>query len=85
MSVEVRSKIDPYMVFSYSKYNLGTDFTLFFWMSITCFVMMTYNFLVICYMFCCNMQRIPKTAVIETSHEASQRKNKGQYDFDTEI
>ena len=29
VSVEVRSSKDPYMIFAYTKYNLGTDFTVF--------------------------------------------------------
>ena len=29
VSVEVRSAKDPYMIFAYTKYNLGTDFTVF--------------------------------------------------------
>lgn len=53
VSVEVRSRMDPYMVFSYSKYNLGTDFTMFFYMALFCFVLATYSFLLLFYMFCC--------------------------------
>lgn len=34
ISFEIRSDEDPYMVFSYSKYNLGTDFTLFKYLSL---------------------------------------------------
>ena len=29
VSLEIRSNEDPYMVFSYAWYNLGTDFTMF--------------------------------------------------------
>ena len=38
VSVEVRSDEDPYMVFSYSKYNLGTDFTVF-WVFVSVMVL----------------------------------------------
>lgn len=37
--MEVRSREDPYMVFAYTRDNLGTDFKIFLYMSIfTCFV-----------------------------------------------
>lgn len=71
VSVEVRSRIDPYMVFSYSKYNLGTDFTLFFYLSICCFFLVIYSLLICFYMFCCGMERIPKTKVIIDIQDAS--------------
>ena len=29
VAVEVRSAEDPYMIFAYTKYNLGTDFSIF--------------------------------------------------------
>lgn len=65
VSVEVRSRIDPYMVFSYTKYNLGTDFTLFFYMSLFCYAMVVYALLVCFYMFCCGMEKITQVKVQE--------------------
>ena len=59
VSVEVRSNEDPYMVFSYSKYNLGTDFTMFLYLSACCAVMATWAFFYMCYMFCCKLERKP--------------------------
>ena len=59
VSVEVRSNEDPYMVFSYSKYNLGTDFTMFLYLSACCAVMATWAFFYVCYMFCCKLERKP--------------------------
>jgi ABC-type Fe3+ transport system permease subunit len=32
--VEVRSKLDPYTVWTESEYNMGRDLTIFFWLSI---------------------------------------------------
>lgn len=48
------------MVFSYAKYNLGADFTLFFYLGIACFVLASWAFFVCMYMFCCQTERIPK-------------------------
>ena len=36
--IEVRYKLDPYIVFAESHYNLGRDLTLFFWVSVSCLV-----------------------------------------------
>ena len=68
VSVEVRSRLDPYMVFSYSKYNLGTDFTLFFWLSVLMLSLAAYAFLSVFYMFCFQMERIPSVTVEHTGH-----------------
>lgn len=68
VSVEVRSRLDPYMVFSYSKYNLGTDFTLFFWLSAFMLTLAAYAVLSVFYMFCCQMERIPSVTVEDTGH-----------------
>ena len=61
MSVEVRHSEDPYMVFSYTKYNLGTDFTLFLYLSAMCAIMSTWAFFYICYMYCCKLENKPHT------------------------
>lgn len=70
------------MVFSYSKYNLGTDFTVFLYMSILCFAIMTYALLVVFYIFCCGLEKLPATQVVEMEG-ASQRGKK--YDFENEV
>jgi len=36
--LEVRYKLDPYIVFAESHYNIGRDLTLFFWVSVACLV-----------------------------------------------
>ena len=71
VTVEVRSAIDPYMVFSYTKYNLGTDFTLFFYMSLFCYVMVVYALLVCFYMFCCGMEKIKQVKIQEVDNKAA--------------
>jgi hypothetical protein len=38
VSLEIRSKEDPYMVFAYTRDNLGTDFTMFLYFAIFCFI-----------------------------------------------
>ena len=60
ITLEVRSRYDPYMVFSYAKYNLGADFTLFFYLGIACFVLASWAFFVCMFMFCCQTERMPK-------------------------
>lgn len=72
------------MVFSYSKYNLGTDFTLFLYMGILCFAIMTYSILVVFYMFCCGLEKLPSTQVVEIG-DASQRGKKKDYDFENDV
>ena len=67
VSIEVRSRFDPYMIFSYTKYNLGTDFTLFFYLSMFSFALVTYCILVVFYMFCCQTERIPDIVTEEVS------------------
>lgn len=59
VAVEVRSNEDPYMVFSYSKYNLGTDFTVFLYLCAICGFMSTFAIFQIFYMFCCKLERRP--------------------------
>lgn len=60
VSLEVRSRVDPYMVFSYSKYNLGADFTIMKYLAIGTFVIAGYALLKCFIMFCCYTERIPK-------------------------
>lgn len=59
VSVELRSEEDPYMVFSYTKYNLGTDFTVFLYLAATCAIMSSLAFIRMLYMFCCRLERKP--------------------------
>jgi len=78
VAVEVRSNEDPYMVFSYSKYNLGTDFTLFLYLSAICGIMSTWAFCHICYMFCCKLERKPDSD--STTVPRSAGNDLGQFD-----
>lgn len=57
VSVEVRSEEDPYMVFSYSKYNLGTDFTMFIYLTGIALIMSILAFFQTCFLFCCKLER----------------------------
>ena len=57
VSVEVRSDEDPYMVFSYSKYNLGTDFTVFRYLSYLAIFTSIFAVFNTFYMFCFGLER----------------------------
>jgi len=52
VSVEIRSALDPYMVFAYTRDNLGADFTMFYYFSIILGVISVYGFITTMY-FCC--------------------------------
>jgi hypothetical protein len=52
VSMEVRSNQDPYMVFANVRDNLGTDFSIFFYMSILTFSIGGVAILIILYLYC---------------------------------
>jgi hypothetical protein len=56
--MEVRSNKDPYMVFTYARENLGTDFSLFFYMSIFSFTVAAISILIICYYYCFSLEKV---------------------------
>ena len=58
VSMEVRSNQDPYMVFSYARDSLGTDFSLFFYLSVLTFSMAAISFLMVCYYYCCSLEKL---------------------------
>jgi hypothetical protein len=51
--IEVRSSKDPYTVWALNEYNLGKDFTIFFWLSIiflaTAFILVFVLFWCFCF------------------------------------
>lgn len=51
VSAEVRNSEDPYMVFAYTRDNLGTDFTVFLYMSIFCIVIGLITVMRICWYY----------------------------------
>lgn len=57
ISVEVRSNKDPYMVFAYTRDNLGTDFTMFLILSIVCGLTSLVSLLVICFHYNFNLEK----------------------------
>ena len=63
VNLEVRAGQDPYMVLSYTRDNLGTDFKVFFWLSIlTCLVFFGAS-VVIGFWCCCVLEK--KTRSVE--------------------
>ena len=78
VSVEVRNDEDPYMVFSYSKYNLGADFTMFCYLAIVALAMSTWAFFYTIYLFCCRLER--RGAQSTTAPESA-----GGIDYDSEM
>jgi hypothetical protein len=57
VSMEVRNSEDPYMVFAYARDNLGTDFTLFLFLSMFCFFGASVCFFIISYYYCCVLEK----------------------------
>jgi hypothetical protein len=55
--MEVRNSEDPYMVFAYTRDNLGTDFTLFFFLSAFCFFVALTCFFIVSYYYCCVLEK----------------------------
>jgi hypothetical protein len=55
--MEVRNSEDPYMVFAYTRDNLGTDFTLFFFLSALSFFVALVCFFIVTYYYCCVLVR----------------------------
>lgn len=58
VSMEVRSSQDPYMVFTYARENLGTDFSLFLYLSIFTFTVAVISSLMICYYYCFSLEKL---------------------------
>ena len=57
VSMEVRSSEDPYMVFAYTRDNLGTDFTLFLFLAILFSLVSVISLLIVCYYYCCVLEK----------------------------
>lgn len=55
--MEVRNSEDPYMVFAYTRDNLGTDFTLFLGLAFLCFFGATVCFFIVSYYYCCVLEK----------------------------
>ena len=49
---EVRHKMDPYIIYAESHYNLGRDLTIFFWLSVACLLMALAFTVVLSFCFC---------------------------------
>ena len=60
VAVEVRSAEDPYMVFAYTKYNLGTDFTIFFYLASVIASISAIALLVVLFLYVCRLQNKPR-------------------------
>ena len=57
ISIEVRSSLDPYMVFAYARDNLGTDFTLFLYLAILCGILALLAVLSMINYYCCVLKK----------------------------
>jgi len=60
MALEVRSNEDPYMVFTYTHYNLGTDFSIFYYLFYISLFLSIYAVGSLLYLFCFKLERKPK-------------------------
>ena len=78
VSMEVRNSKDPYMVFAYTRDNLGTDFRLFLFLAIFCFFIATVSFFIVSYYYCCVLERSNFEDPMRTSVP-------GSYDSDLEF
>lgn len=58
--MEVRSREDPYMVFAYTRDNLGTDFKIFLYMSVTTMIVAFVSIITIIYYWMFKLERIDK-------------------------
>ena len=59
--MEVRSREDPYMVFAYTRDNLGTDFKIFLYMSIITLIVAIISVFTITYYWIFKLEEIDKT------------------------
>jgi len=58
VSVEVRSREDPYMVFAYTRDNLGTDFKIFLYMSMITILVVIISIFTVGYYWIFKFERI---------------------------
>ena len=58
--MEVRSREDPYMVFAYTRDNLGTDFKIFLYMSIITLIVAIISVFTITYYWMFKLEEIDK-------------------------
>lgn len=65
ISVEIRSSLDPYMVFAYARDNLGKDFTLFLYLSLFCCTVAVGGFGLMVYYYSCFLSKKPIQVEIE--------------------
>jgi hypothetical protein len=78
VSMEVRNSEDPYMVFAYTRDNLGTDFTLFFFLSGLSFFVALVCFFIVTYYYCFVLERDDSSDPLRTQAPQS-------YDSDMEF
>lgn len=57
VSLQVRAAQDPYMVFTYTRENLGTDFTIFLWLSIISTIGLAIASGMMIYFYCCYLKK----------------------------
>jgi hypothetical protein len=79
VSMEVRNSEDPYMVFAYTRDNLGTDFTLFLCLATLCLLVASISLLIVSYYYCCVLERYSMNDPLKTSV------GPGSFDSDLEL
>lgn len=57
VNMQIRATLDPYMVLTYTRENLGTDFTVFLGLAILSFVGSIIAFTIVCYYYSCLLKK----------------------------
>ena len=82
VSIELRSNLDPYMVFAFTRDNLGTDFTIFFYMSIFALHFSAISLCIVMYYYCCAFKKLDPN---DRNHDLHNRTATPHSEFDSEL
>lgn len=69
VNLQIRATQDPYMVLTYTRDNLGTDFRVFLYLSIFCLVGTMVASTVVIYYLCCYFEKKRGSKIVEGEEE----------------
>lgn len=85
VNLQVRATLDPYMVLTYTKENLGTDFRVFLYLSVFSFIGSSIAVTIVTYYLCCLLKKKEKPVKNEIDEEQLNLKNSSEMEMSMQL
>lgn len=76
VNLQIRSTDDPYMILTYTRDNLGTDFRVFLYLAVVSLVGALLASSIVCYYLCCFLKKKEEEPPMQADQEQLNTKNK---------